>query len=33
MAHFIVVGGGQAGASLVAKLRNSGFDGRITSSA
>ena len=30
MAHFIVVGGGQAGASLVAKLRNSGFDGRIT---
>ncbi|TNF20852.1 MAG: pyridine nucleotide-disulfide oxidoreductase [Rhodobacteraceae bacterium] len=30
MAHFIVVGGGQAGATLVAKLRNSGFDGKIT---
>lgn len=30
MAHFIVVGGGQAGASLVAKLRNSGFQGQIT---
>ncbi|WP_323768880.1 NAD(P)/FAD-dependent oxidoreductase [Marinovum sp.] len=30
MAHFIVVGGGQAGASLVTKLRNSGFDGEIT---
>lgn len=30
MAHFIVVGGGQAGASLVAKLRNSGFEGEIT---
>lgn len=30
MAHFIVIGGGQAGASLVAKLRSSGFDGDIT---
>lgn len=30
MAHFIVVGGGQAGATLVAKLRNSGFDGEVT---
>lgn len=29
MAHFIVIGGGQAGASLVAKLRNQGFDGEI----
>lgn len=30
MAHFIVVGGGQAGASLVAKLRTEGFDGKVT---
>ncbi|WP_420857898.1 NAD(P)/FAD-dependent oxidoreductase [Marivivens marinus] len=30
MAHFVVVGGGQAGATLVAKLRSEGFDGDIT---
>lgn len=30
MAHFVVIGAGQSGASLVAKLRNSGFDGQIT---
>ena len=30
MRHFVVVGGGQAGASLVAKLRSFGFDGNIT---
>ncbi len=30
MRHVVVVGAGQAGASLVAKLRNSGFDGKIT---
>lgn len=30
MAHFVVIGAGQAGASLVAKLRSSGFDGDIT---
>ena len=30
MAHFVVVGAGQAGAALVAKLRADGFDGRIT---
>ena len=30
MSHIIVIGAGQAGASLVAKLRNSGFDGDIT---
>ena len=30
MPHFVVVGGGQAGASLVAKLRSSGFNGKIT---
>ena len=30
MAHVVVVGGGQAGASLVAKLRDLGFDGDIT---
>ena len=30
MAHFIVIGAGQAGASLVAKLRSAGFDGDIT---
>ncbi len=30
MAHVVVVGAGQAGASLVAKLRSSGFEGAIT---
>ncbi|WP_375568250.1 FAD/NAD(P)-binding oxidoreductase [Seohaeicola saemankumensis] len=30
MMHVVVVGAGQAGSSLVAKLRNSGFDGSIT---
>ncbi|MFK7762301.1 MAG: NAD(P)/FAD-dependent oxidoreductase [Roseobacter sp.] len=30
MSHIVVVGAGQAGASCVAKLRNSGFDGDIT---
>lgn len=30
MAHFIVVGGGQAAATLVAKLRSEGFAGEIT---
>ena len=30
MGHVIVVGAGQAGASCVAKLRNDGFDGKIT---
>jgi len=30
MSHIVVVGAGQAGASLVAKLRNSGFDGQVT---
>jgi 3-phenylpropionate/trans-cinnamate dioxygenase ferredoxin reductase subunit len=30
MAHIVVVGAGQAGASLVAKLRAEGFDGEIT---
>ncbi|MFG5381562.1 NAD(P)/FAD-dependent oxidoreductase [Yoonia sp. R2-816] len=30
MTHVVVVGGGQAGASLVAKLRAEGFDGDIT---
>lgn len=30
MSHIIVVGAGQAGASLVAKLRNEGFEGQIT---
>jgi len=30
MAHFVVIGAGQAGASLVAKLRSEGFDGQIT---
>ena len=30
MADIVVIGGGQAGASLVAKLRAEGFDGRIT---
>ncbi|WP_424942499.1 NAD(P)/FAD-dependent oxidoreductase [Aliiroseovarius crassostreae] len=30
MSHIVVIGAGQAGSSLVAKLRNSGFDGQIT---
>jgi len=30
MAHFVVIGAGQAGASLVAKLRNLGFEGKIS---
>ncbi len=30
MKHVIVIGAGQAGASCVAKLRNSGFEGQIT---
>jgi 3-phenylpropionate/trans-cinnamate dioxygenase ferredoxin reductase subunit len=30
MAHIVVVGAGQAGSSLVAKLRNSGFEGQVT---
>ncbi|WP_282078057.1 NAD(P)/FAD-dependent oxidoreductase [Epibacterium ulvae] len=30
MSHFIVIGAGQAGSSLVAKLRKDGFDGEIT---
>lgn len=30
MQHFVVVGAGQAGSSLVAKLRTEGFEGRIT---
>ncbi|MEN8893066.1 NAD(P)/FAD-dependent oxidoreductase [Planktotalea arctica] len=30
MAHFVIIGAGQAGASLVAKLRSSGFEGQIT---
>ena len=30
MPHVVVVGAGQAGSSLVAKLRSSGFDGQIT---
>ncbi|PLS23020.1 NAD(P)/FAD-dependent oxidoreductase [Neptunicoccus cionae] len=30
MGHVVVVGAGQAGSSCVAKLRNSGFDGKIT---
>jgi len=30
MTHIVVIGGGQAGSSLVTKLRNSGFDGEIT---
>ncbi len=28
--HFVIIGGGQAGASLVAKLRSEGFAGRVT---
>ena len=30
MQHFVVIGAGQAGSSLVAKLRSEGFDGKIT---
>ena len=30
MSHIVVIGAGQAGASLVARLRNDGFDGTIT---
>ncbi len=30
MQHFVVIGAGQAGASLVAKLRALGFDGKLT---
>lgn len=30
MSHIVVVGGGQAGASLVARLRSEGFEGAIT---
>lgn len=30
MSHIVVIGAGQAGSSLVAKLRNGGFDGQIT---
>ncbi|SMX39965.1 NAD(P)/FAD-dependent oxidoreductase [Octadecabacter ascidiaceicola] len=30
MSHIVVIGAGQAGASLVAKLRNEGFEGEIT---
>jgi 3-phenylpropionate/trans-cinnamate dioxygenase ferredoxin reductase subunit len=30
MSHFVVIGAGQAGASLVAKLRKVGFEGQIT---
>ena len=30
MTHVVVVGAGQAGSSLVAKLRNSGFEGQVT---
>ncbi|MEL6451517.1 MAG: FAD/NAD(P)-binding oxidoreductase [Pseudomonadota bacterium] len=30
MGHVVVIGAGQAGASCVAKLRNGGFDGRVT---
>ena len=30
MGHIVVVGAGQAGASLVAKLRKDGFDGELT---
>jgi len=30
MTHVVVIGAGQAGSSLVAKLRNSGFDGAVT---
>ncbi|SDD70037.1 NAD(P)/FAD-dependent oxidoreductase [Ruegeria marina] len=30
MSHFVVIGAGQAGASLVARLRKDGFEGKIT---
>ncbi len=30
MSHIVVIGAGQAGSSLVAKLRNLGFDGQVT---
>lgn len=30
MSHFVVIGAGQAGASLVARLRKEGFEGEIT---
>ncbi|OAN97616.1 NAD(P)/FAD-dependent oxidoreductase [Sulfitobacter geojensis] len=30
MAHVVVIGAGQAGSSCVAKLRNSGYDGKVT---
>jgi 3-phenylpropionate/trans-cinnamate dioxygenase ferredoxin reductase subunit len=30
LAHVVVIGGGQAGASLAAKLRTEGFDGEVT---
>ncbi|WP_371229010.1 NAD(P)/FAD-dependent oxidoreductase [Roseovarius sp. 2305UL8-3] len=30
MSHVVVIGAGQAGSSLVAKLRNGGFDGSVT---
>lgn len=30
MGHVVVIGAGQAGASCVAKLRNAGFDGKVT---
>ncbi len=30
MTHVVVIGAGQAGSALVAKLRNSGFDGKVT---
>ena len=30
MSHVVVVGAGQAGASVVAKLRSEGFEGQIT---
>ena len=30
MEKIVVIGAGQAGSSLVAKLRNEGFDGRVT---
>jgi len=30
MSHVVVIGAGQAGCALTAKLRNAGFDGKIT---
>jgi 3-phenylpropionate/trans-cinnamate dioxygenase ferredoxin reductase subunit len=30
MSHIVVIGAGQAGSSLVAKLRKDGFEGAIT---